>query len=348
MKSIARVVLTATLFISGWACAAGAKTPDWKALAAKTYDWYRSEEGSRVASAVLTQQADAGDWPKNLDTTEPYTGDRSKLIGTFDNGATIGEVRFLARAYRVTGKPEYRAAVVKAVDHILEAQYPTGGWPQTFPPGKGYPRYITYNDNTMANLMYLLRDAATSADFDFLNAPRREKARKAFDAGVACILKSQVSVNGEKTVWCAQHDEVTLEPRPARTYELVSLSGSESAGLLTMLMSLENPGPDVVAAVDAGSKWFDAVKLAGIRQVVVNGDKKIVADTNAPPLWARFYEIGTNRPFFSGRDGVKKYDMAEIEAERRNGYAWYGNWGAGLLDRYSRWKSRLAKEAAGR
>jgi hypothetical protein len=26
-------------------------------------------------------------------------------------------------------------------------------------------------------------------------------------------------------------------------------------------------------------------------------------------------------------DGVKKYDIAGIESERRNGYAWYGAWG---------------------
>jgi hypothetical protein len=30
-------------------------------------------------------------------------------------------------------------------------------------------------------------------------------------------------------------------------------------------------------------------------------------------------EIGSNQPIYSGRDGVKKYDIAEIEAERRNG-----------------------------
>ena len=64
----------------------------------------------------------------------------------------------------------------------------------------------------------------------------------------------------------------------------------------------------------------------------------IVPDPNAPPLWARFYEIDTNRPFFCGRDGVKKYAMAEIEPERRNGYAWYGNWGRRVAERYARWK----------
>ena len=37
----------------------------------------------------------------------------------------------------------------------------------------------------------------------------------------------------------------------ARTFEPVSLSGSESADLLLLLMSLETPTPEVVRAVDS-------------------------------------------------------------------------------------------------
>ena len=58
----------------------------------------------------------------------------------------------------------------------------------------------------------------------------------------------------------------------------------------------------------------------------------MVEDPNAPPLWARFYEIGTNRPIYSGRDGVIKYRLAEIEIERRTGYSWVGPYAQGLLD----------------
>ena len=117
----------------------------------------------------------------------------------------------------------------------------------------------------------------------------------------------------------------------------------ESAGILMLLMSLEDPGPDVVRAVRAGARWYEDAKLIGIRQVVGDGDKKIVPDPAAPPLWARFYEIGTNRAFFCGRDGVKKGDLAEIEAERRNGYAWYGEWGHQVLSRYARWEAARSR-----
>jgi PelA/Pel-15E family pectate lyase len=93
-------------------------------------------------------------------------------------------------------------------------------------------------------------------------------------------------------------------------------------------------------AVKAGAEWFDTVKLPGIRQTTVDGDKVVVHDPAAPPLWARFYEIGSNRPIFSGRDGVKKYDIAQIEPERRNGYAWYGNWGAQVARDYAAWRKK--------
>ena len=82
------------------------------------------------------------------------------------------------------------------------------------------------------------------------------------------------------------------------------------------------------------------MKLTGVRQTKVDGDKRIVKDPGAPPLWARFYEIGTNRPMFSGRDGIKKYDIAEIESERRNGYAWYGDWGTRVSRDFARWRDK--------
>jgi PelA/Pel-15E family pectate lyase len=141
-------------------------------------------------------------------------------------------------------------------------------------------------------------------------------------------------------VWCAQHDEKDLSPRPARAYELVSLSGSESAGVLELLMSLDAPSLEMKRAVQGGAAWFEKSKLTGIRVAKEGKDRVVVEDSNAPPLWARFYEIETNRPIFCGRDGVKKYRFADIEAERRNGYAWYGNWGENVARQYAAWSAK--------
>jgi PelA/Pel-15E family pectate lyase len=316
----------------------------WGTYARQPDTWYREPEGTTVAANIRSHQSRLGDWPKNVDNSAlPYRGDPTEIKGTFDNGATVGELRFLARAFRATNDNRDRDSFFKGLDHILAAQYPTGGWPQTSPPGNGYARHITFNDNTMVNLMTLVGDVANTDDFRFVEEPRRLAARRAFDAGIACILKCQVKVNNTLTVWCAQHDEVTLLPRPARTFEPVSLSGAESADILLLLMSLDRPGPEIVRAVEAGVRWFETAKIVGIREVKISGDKRIVADAGAPTLWARFYEIPSRRPIFSGRDGVIKYEIARIEPERRNGYAWYGGWGSKVAARYAQW-GRLHRE----
>ena len=238
---------------------------DVRPLLKKPAAWFQSDEAKKLASNVLSQQAPLGDWPKNGDTTVPYEGAAADLHGTFDNGATVNEMRFLARMFEATQDLKYQTAFGKALDHILAAQYPTGGWPQSFPPGEKYPRYITFNDNTMVNLMELLREIATQPLYDFVDKARRNAAQTAFDNGIACILKCQVKVNGKLTVWCAQHDEKTYEPRLARAFELVSLSGSESAAITHLLMSLDKPSPEVQLAIASAMAWFEKSKLTGIK-----------------------------------------------------------------------------------
>jgi PelA/Pel-15E family pectate lyase len=69
-----------------------------------------------------------------------------------------------------------------------------------------------------------------------------------------------------------------------------------------------------------------------------------VADPAAPPLWARFYDIRTNRPMFVGRDGILKTQLSEVEYERRTGYTYLGQFAAGLLQTdYPAWRKRLGR-----
>lgn len=304
--------------------------------------WFRSAAGRQAVANVLSHQSPRGDWPKNTNTAAaPFSGDRAAIRGTFDNGATTRELRLLNRARAAAPAPELDAAINRGLDHILAAQQPGGGWPQYAPPpADGYARHITFNDDVMRRLMELVRDVAERDDFAWLDPGRRARAGQAFRRGLDCILRCQVRVDGRLTVWCAQHDATTFEPRPARSFELASLSGSESAGLLLLLMDVPDPSPEIVAAVEAGVAWFKAGRIEGFREVRVDGDKRLVPDPAAPPLWARFYEIGSNRPIFAGRDGLKRHDYAEIEAERRNGYSWYGRWGDAVFARHAKWRPK--------
>jgi len=315
----------------------------------KPDDWFRGDEAVRVAANILSFQSDEGGWPKNTDTvSKPYTGRRAKLKPTFDNGATTDELRFLARMFKATKDERYEKAFAKGLDYILKAQYPNGGWPQYYPPGKGYSRHITFNDNAMVRLMLFLREVATTERYAFVPTERREAAQAAFDRGIECILKCQIKVDGTLTAWCAQHDEKDFRPRPARTYELVSLSGSESVAIIRLLMSLEKPKPEVVQAVEAAVAWFEVAKLPGIKverkedtKAPGGKDRIVVKDPKAPPMWARFYNIETNQPIFCSRDGVPKKTLAEISHERRNGYSWLGYYPRDLLAKeYPAWKAK--------
>ena len=328
-------MLAFVLLVSFGALVLNANATD---LSKRPDEWFGSAEGRKTMDCILTWQSDHGDWPKNKDTiSKPYDGDRAKLQGTFDNGATTGELRALARAYNQTGDKRYELAFLKGLDHILRAQYTNGGWPQYFPLRKGYYTHITFNDNCMIRIMEFLRDTSSEKEFSFIDNDRRMGAKRAVDLGMACILKCQTVIKGTLTVWCAQHDEVSFAPTSARAYELASLSGSESAGILKFLMNLDNPSPEVVRAVKAGVAWFETSKIKGIRIEKVDGDRIVVADQAASPVWARFYELETNRPFFCDRDGVPKYTLKEIGSERRNGYAWYGNWGESVAAAFAKW-----------
>ena len=317
----------------------------------KPDDWFASAEGRLRTANILTHQSDLGGWPKNSDTVDaPYTGDRKSLQPTIDNGATTDELRFLARAFNVTHEEAARSAFTKGLAYILMAQYPTGGWPQSYPPGKKYHRHITFNDGAMVRLLEFLRKIHLSDSYGFVPAADRQAAGKAFENGITCILKCQIKVDGRPTVWCAQHDEINFSPRPARTYELATFSGSESVGITKLLMSLDPPSPEVIAAVKGAVAWFESAKLQGIRvekqadlKSPIHGENSvIVRDSAAPPLWARFYDLKTQKPIFCDRDGIPKPTIAEISYERRNGYAWYGSWPQSLLEKdYPAWKKRM-------
>jgi|GEM_PF-3278626 len=68
-------------------------------------------------------------------------------------------------------------------------------------------------------------------DADYLSA------KKMFDDDIDYIIKSHITSNGVKTGWCAQHDPVTYEPAKGREYEPVSISGSESIGIIKILLT---------------------------------------------------------------------------------------------------------------
>lgn len=321
-------------------------------------DWYASEAAMEVARQVIFCQQEIGGWMKNEPYHRPLSeAQRAEVVtrrsapgATIDNGATTLEMRFLAKVYKNQGGEELRAAFIRGLNYLFEAQYDNGGWPQFYPSrGVGhYSEHITFNDDAMVNVLQLLRELDRTEEFLALELDREilKKAEAVFDAGIGCILATQVVVDGAPTVWCAQHHKDSLEPEGARSYELPSLSGAESTGIVHLLMDLEQPSREVIRAIDGAVSWFENNKLEGIalewfEDEFGDPDRRLIYKEDATPLWGRFCDLETMQPFFSGRDGIKKWSMDEIERERRAGYAWYTDKPVSVLKRYPEWRKKV-------
>ena len=366
MKKVFSLVLISLLgaaFVGG--CNALVAVPSldriaWKDCLKQTPQWYQGNEANRIADNVVLYQRAVGGWPKNIDMAAVLSEqDKSGLItqkqeedATIDNGATYTQLAYLARVYDAQKLDRHRVAFLQGLDYLLKAQYANGGWPQYYPLKKGYYSHITYNDDAMTGVMKLLRDVAKPKPvYAFVDDVRRLKAGQAVQKGIECFLNTQIQVAGKLTVWCAQHDEVTLGPAAARKFEPVSLSGLESVGIVRFLMGIEHPNERVIKSIESAIAWFEKSQITGVRWIEKTDASKLhgfdhllIKDATAGPLWARFYEIGTNRPIFLGRDSVVRYDVSEIEDERRNGYQWYVSAPVELLQKdYLAWKKLLEK-----
>lgn len=377
------LVWLASILLLGAPFASGAEPIDTSGFRDATHHWRRINEPERVmqplpdqpsyrpdqlreiaANVLLFQRANGG-WPKDYDMLAILTPAQIKAVRdshdrtdtTFDNHTTHTQVEYLARAFVRLGDPACRAACERGLDFMLGAQYPNGGFPQRWPNIKGIAGHITFNDGVMIGILGVLRAAAEGEPhFAWLDGARRERARRAVERGTDCLLRTQIRVGGRPTGWGQQHDATTLETTGARTFELACTSPADTTEIVRFLMRSRDPAPEVVAAVDAAVAWLRAVKLTGIRVERVAAppveffrhkadfDVVVTKDEQAPPLWARMVEVGTNRPIFASRDGVKVYALAEVDRERRTGSGWYGNWPLRLIENeYPKWRAAVGR-----
>ena len=333
--------------------------------------WYAGAEAARIADVVLSFQTPSGGWSKNLDMSKTprlpgqnymvgpdataalvTPGDFGQMsdshwgyVGTIDNDATITQVHFLAKVTSAMGASapgasKYKAAFLRGVEYLLTAQFPNGGWPQIWPLVSGYHDGITYNDDAMIQVMELLQAAAAGKDeFAFVAADVRKKAAESVERGIQCILATQIVSGGVKTAWGQQYDALTMTPTSARNYEMPSISAGESAGILDFLMNLPKPTAAEMTAINAGVAWLKKTAIPDSAWKATPSGRDLVPTPGSGASWARYYQIGTDRPLFGDRDKSIHDKVTEISLERRNGYAWYGTAPGETLMRYEEWHS---------
>ena len=288
--------------------------------------WYGSTESQNVADIVLAVQKNTGGWMKNDQLHNLSTSEYNDLINArdehscFDNYATTQEMRFLAKVWQGCKVDKYRESFEDALLLILKAQKQVGGWSQYYPlSGNGsYQDYITFNDDLMTNIMKILRDIYNNeGDFkDIVDETLRNKCKEAFDKGLECIIKCQVDDNGTPAAWCAQHDTIDYLPTEGRPHELPSISGYESASLLSFLMSVENPSEELQNTITTAIDWLskhvyrENAKIEDYTNTQGEADRHIVEATNSD-VWARFIQIG-------GESGEKIYNKFFQKLQKYN------------------------------
>ena len=223
----------------------------------------------------------------------------SQNTTTLDDNTTQAAVRFLMNIDQQLEfqDEQIHKAARYAFQSLLRAQYPNGGWPQRFSnypdpdkfpihkasypetwprtyPGVDYRSFYTFNDNTIADTISLMLDAAEV----YLQPTYRKAAIRAGDF----ILLSQMP--DPQPAWAQQYNHQG-HPAWARKFEPPAVTGGESQGILTTLLMLYRR---------TGEKKF----LEPVPRALAYLKSSLLPDGKL----ARFYELKTNRPLYFTRD----------------------------------------------
>ncbi len=228
---------------------------------------------------------------------------------TLDDDTTQAALRFLMHVDQTLQFQDTAVhdAVRYALDRLLAVQYPNGAWPQRFvePPdpakfpvlpasypetwSRTWPRpdyksYYTFNDNTMADMVRTLFEAA-----EIYNDPRYDRAaRKTGDF----ILLAQMPE--PQPAWAQQYD-ARMHPAWARKFEPPAVTGGESQGVLRILLTVYR-------------KTGDRKYLKPVPRALAYLKRSRLPDGRL----ARFYELKTNRPLYFTKDYRLTYSSDDV------------------------------------
>ncbi len=272
-----------------------------------TGDEYYWEAAEKAAHAIIWGQLDCGGWNYIVD----FAGDRSlkewyRTIGkngwrleefmhyygnaTFDDDVSSDAAKFLLRMYLEKMDPAYKYPLDKAINFIIESQYPIGGWPQRYPlrhdfahHGKpDYTSFYTFNDDVVwENVNFLIQCYQTLGEERFLDPIRR---------GMNFYLITQQA--SPQAGWGQQYN-MELEPVGARTYEPDAIMPGYTAQHIRLLCRFYRLTGDrkFLARIPEAIDWLESCRLPES----MTGDGRYTHST--------FVEIGTNKPIFVHRRG---------------------------------------------
>lgn len=271
-----------------------------------TGDEFYYQGAKKIAAAIIFAQHPSGGWNYVAD----YAGEASlknwyATIGknawrleefqyyygnaTFDDVGTAEAAKFLLRMYLEKRDGQYRAPLYKAIDFVLNSQYPIGGWPQRFPlmydhPYPDHPDYssfITFNDDVAAeNIDFLLMVYQTLGETRV-----REPIIRAMNAFI-------VTQQGQPQPGWALQYTTELQPAAARSYEPRSLHTPTTAENITQLIKFYRLTGDskFLARIPEALDWLESLKVT---------DTSTIEGRTHPA----FIEVETGKAIYTHRRG---------------------------------------------
>lgn len=245
----------------------------------------------------------------------------------FDDNTMQSALAFLLDMYSVTGNVTYRDAAVRGLDYAFQLEKPGGGWPQRSNYGPDeYQSYITLNDDCMRDIVNLMFKA-----HDILGDARYMQAAERAGQFLLRVQGNGHGLNVKQSgAWAQQYKDD--QPAWARRFEPPAMCSIDTAHAIDVLVDLYlRTGNDTyLAPIPAAVEW-----LTDSNTTIVDawGVTSIPGDF----IWARLYELGSNRLIVGNRNnqgnGVVYYH--DYIPSRDYGYSWAGNYGInGTLDRY--------------
>ena len=250
-----------------------------------------------AGDALIYGQTKYGGWEHTMDFSKGPVGNVS-----FDDDQTQTAIRLLMALDQEIKKKTLSEAVKKGLDLMLASQHDNGAWPHRYPKSNSYHDFATFNDQGINDCLNVMFDAHKYYG-------KAEYLRSINLAGWFLIL-SQLAP--PQPGWAQQYNE-HLQPAWARAFEPPAVSPSVSLNNINSLIDLYlytgsrkylEPIPDAI-------RWIKETRLP-------NG------------LWARFVEIGTNRPLYYDRDRISVTSTADLSLERRTGYGYENDLSKGL------------------
>lgn len=253
--------------------------------------------------ALVWGQRQEGGWDHRVDVShlapDSEKPERRKGNGAFDDNITQGAIDFLMDLDAALDEPWLDDGVRLGLEFLQKSQFPCGAWPQWYPLRGGYHDGYTFNDNAINDCIRVLCDAHHRyGRAEYLAAAKR---------GGDFIIASQLAA--PQSGWAQQYGH-DLRPAWARAFEPPAACSAVTARNIRTLVDLHAYTRDAkyLEPIPAALGWLDRSKLKD-------------------GLWARLYEVGTDKPIYGDRDGKVHYTLDEISEERRSGYSWQGEYG---------------------